>query len=70
LILSTSRYRCYFTDPQAILPIVSLLIIYLMGRMLLPLFAAIVIACMLEGGVQKLERGAFLRYRLQRWCRP
>lgn len=55
-----SWYRRYFTDPQAtllvVLLVVSLLIIYLMGRMLVPLFAAIVIACMLEGGVQKLEK--------------
>ena len=51
-------YRRYFTDPQAtllaILLVVSLLIIYLMGSMLVPLFAAIVIAYLLEGGVQKL----------------
>jgi len=54
-----SWYRRYFTDPQAtllvILLVVSLLIVYLMGKMLAPLFAAIIIAYMLEGGVQKLE---------------
>src|SRR3990172_870374 len=53
-------YRRYFTDPQAtllvILLVVALLIIYLMGSMLVPLFAAIVIAYLLEGSVQKLKK--------------
>lgn len=55
----TSWYRRYFTDPQAallvVLLVIGFVIIYTMGRMLAPLFAAVVIAYLLEGGVQKLE---------------
>jgi len=55
----SSWYRRYFTDPQAALLVVLLVlgfvIIFTMGRMLAPLFAAVVIAYLLEGGVQKLE---------------
>lgn len=51
-------YKRYFTDPQAallvVLLVVSTLIIYFMGKMLTPLIAAIVIAYLLEGPVSKL----------------
>jgi putative permease len=54
-----SWYRRYFTDPQAVvlvvLLVVSFVIIYTMGSMLAPFFAAIIIAYMLEGAVSKLE---------------
>lgn len=53
-------YKRYFTDPQAALLVVLLLVssltIYFMGNMLTPLIAAIVIAYLLEGPVSKLER--------------
>ena len=53
-------YKRYFTDPQAALLVVLLLVssltIYFMGTMLTPLIAAIVIAYLLEGPVSKLER--------------
>ena len=53
-------YKRYFTDPQAALLVVLLLVssltIYFMGKMLTPLIAAIVIAYLLEGPVSKLER--------------
>ena len=53
-------YKRYFTDPQAALLVVLLLVssltIYFMGQMLTPLIAAIVIAYLLEGPVSKLER--------------
>ncbi len=53
-------YKRYFTDPQAallvVLLLVSSLVIYFMGKMLTPLLAAIVIAYLLEGPVNKLER--------------
>ena len=55
-----SWYKRYFTDPQAallvVLLIVSFLIIYFMGGMLAPLFAAIIIAYMLEGSISSLEK--------------
>ena len=54
-----SWYRRYLTDPQAVvltvLLFVSIIIIYFMGKMLAPLIAAIIIAYLLEGPVQKLE---------------
>ncbi len=52
-------YKRYFTDPQAALLVVLLLVssltIYYMGAMLTPLIAAVVIAYLLEGPVSKLE---------------
>ena len=54
-----SWYRRYFTDPQAailvVLLIVSFVTIYYMGEALAPLFAALIIAYMLEGSILKLE---------------
>lgn len=54
-----SWYRRYFTDPQAVLLVIllaiSFIIIFFMGKMLAPLFAAIIIAYMLEGAISKLE---------------
>lgn len=53
-------YKRYFTDPQAallvVLLVVSALVIFFMGKMLTPLIAAVVIAYLLEGPVQKLEK--------------
>ena len=53
-------YKRYFTDPQAallaILLVVSCLTIYLMGKMLTPLLAAVIVAYLLEGPVSKLEK--------------
>jgi len=53
-------YTRYFTDPQAALLVVLLLVsaltIYFMGKMLTPLIAAIVIAYLLEAPVSKLEQ--------------
>ncbi len=58
-------YRRYFSDPQAVLLAVLLVltftIIILMGGMLAPLLASIVIAYLLEGPIQQLEK-----YRLPR----
>ncbi len=55
-----SCYRRYFTDPQAallvVLLIASFLVIYFMGGMLAPFFAAVVIAYMLEGSISSLEK--------------
>lgn len=55
-----SWYRRYFTDPQAALLVVLLVmgfaIVFTMGKMLAPLFAAIVIAYLLEGPAQKLQK--------------
>lgn len=55
-------YKRYFTDPQAallvVLLLVSSLVIYFMGSMLTPLIAAIVIAYLLEAPVSKLEQRA------------
>jgi putative permease len=54
-----SWYKRYFTDPQAALLVALLLasfvIIYYMGGMLAPFFAAIIIAYMLEGSISTLE---------------
>ncbi len=56
----SSWYKRYFTDPQAallvVLLLVSSLVIYFMGKMLTPLLAAVIIAYLLEGPVSKLER--------------
>jgi len=53
-------YQRYFTDPQAallaVLLVLASLVIYFMGQMLTPLIAAVVIAYLLEGPVSKLER--------------
>lgn len=61
----SSWYRRYFTDPQAALLVVILVlavvVIYTMGKTLAPLFASIIIAYLLEGAVQKLERRNFSR---------
>jgi putative permease len=52
-------YKRYFTDPQAALLVVLLLVstltIYFMGKMLTPLIAAVIIAYLLEGPVTKLQ---------------
>ena len=54
-----SWYRRYFTDPQAavlaICLVLGTIIIYFMGKMLAPLIAAIIIAYLLEGPIKKLE---------------
>ena len=51
-------YKRHFTDPQAALLVVLLaatfVVFYFMGKMLAPLVAAIIIAYLLEGPVQKL----------------
>lgn len=53
-------YQRYFTDPQAallvVLLLVSSLVIYFMGQMLTPLIASVVIAYLLEAPVKKLEQ--------------
>ncbi len=55
-----SWYRRYFTDPQAALLVVLLVvgfaIVFTMGKMLAPLIAAIIIAYLLEGPAQKLQQ--------------
>jgi len=55
-----SWYQRYFTDPQAVLLVVLLVmgffVIYFMGGMLAPFFAALIIAYMLEGAVVSLEQ--------------
>jgi len=54
-----SWYRRYFTDPQAALLVVllfaSFVVIFTMGKMLVPLLAAIIIAYLLEGPIHELE---------------
>lgn len=56
----TEWYKRYFSDPQAVLLAVMLIlgfaIVIFMGHMLAPLLAAIVIAYLLEGSVQHLTR--------------
>ena len=56
----SSWYRRYFTDPQAallvVLLVLSTVILVTMGKMLAPLLAALVIAYLLEGPVTKLQR--------------
>lgn len=55
----SSWYRRYFTDPQAsllaVLLVLSAIVIFTMGQMLTPLLAAVIIAYLLEGPVQKLQ---------------
>lgn len=52
-------YRRYFTDPQAallsLLLVISFITLYFMGKMLAPLLAAVIIAYLLEGPVVKFE---------------
>ena len=54
-----SWYRRYFTDPQAsllvVLLVIGFVIVFTMGKMLAPFLAAIIIAYFLEGAVYKLE---------------
>jgi putative permease len=61
-----SWYRRYFTDPQAallvVLLVLSAVVLLTMGKMLAPLLAALVIAYLLEGAVSKLQRKSFSRY--------
>ncbi len=61
----SSWYRRYFTDPQAALLVVLLVlgavVLLTMGKMLAPLLAALVIAYLLEGGVSKLQRKSLSR---------
>ena len=61
----TSWYRRYFTDPQAallvVLLVVGFVVVFTMGKMLAPLLAAVIIAYMLEGTVQQLENYRFPR---------
>ncbi len=55
----SSWYRRYFTDPQAallaVLLVISVVVLLTMGKMLAPLLAAVVIAYLLEGPVKKLQ---------------
>lgn len=55
-----SWYRRYFSHPQAVLLVmllaVSVLVLVVFGGMLAPVLAAVVIAYLLEGSVQTLER--------------
>ncbi len=59
-------YRRYFTDPQAsllvVLLVVSTVILVTMGKMLAPLLAALVIAYLLEGAVYKLQNKRMGRF--------
>jgi putative permease len=59
-------YRRYFTDPQAsllvVLLVVSTVIMLTMGKMLAPLLAALVIAYLLEGAVFKLQKKNMSRF--------
>jgi len=59
-------YRRYFTDPQAsllvVLLVVSVVILATMGKMLAPLLAALVIAYLLEGAVYKLQKKKMPRF--------
>ncbi|NNM00141.1 MAG: AI-2E family transporter, partial [Gammaproteobacteria bacterium] len=56
----TEWYRRYFSHPQAVLMVILLvagtLIIAYFGGMLAPLLASVIIAYLLEGSVQALER--------------
>jgi putative permease len=55
-----SWYRRYFTDPQAallvVLLVVAFAIVFTMGQMLAPFLAAIIIAYLLEGPAQKIQK--------------
>lgn len=61
----TRWYKRYFTDPQAallvVLLVVGFIVLYFMGGMLAPLLAAVVIAYMLEGPIAKLTSGYMSR---------
>lgn len=60
LIQIRQWYERNFSDPQvvilAILLIVGVAAVMMLGRMLAPVLASVVIAYLLEGGVQRLER--------------
>ena len=62
----SSWYRRYFTDPQAALLVVLLLlsvvVLLTLGRMLAPFLAALIIAYLLEGAVQKLRALGLARF--------
>ena len=53
-------YQRYFTDPEAalltVLLVISCLIIYFLGTMLAPLLTAVVLAYMLEGPISAMEQ--------------
>lgn len=55
-----SWYRRYFSDPQAALMVVllvgGLVVLLTMGKMLAPFLAAVVLAYLLEGPINRLER--------------
>ena len=55
-----SWYNRYFTDPEAallaVLLIVSFVILYFMGTMLAPILTAIIVAYLLEGSVSAIEK--------------
>lgn len=52
-------YRRYFTDPQAsllaVLLVLASVVVFSMGKMLAPLLAAIILAYLLEAPIQKLQ---------------
>lgn len=58
-------YHRYFTDPQAsllaVLLLISSIIIFTMGKMLAPLLAAVIIAYLLEAPIQKLQKRSLPR---------
>lgn len=59
-------YKRYFTDPQAallvVLLVISVIVLITMGKMLAPLLAALIIAYLLEGGVSKLQNKGISRF--------
>ena len=61
----SSWYRRYFTDPQAallvVLLVISVVTLAFFGKMLAPLLAALIIAYLLEGPVAKLQHFNFSR---------
>lgn len=61
----SSWYRRYFTDPQAallvVLLVLSVVVLLTMGKMLAPLLAALIIAYLLEGGVSKIQTKGLAR---------
>ena len=63
-----SWYKRYFTDPQAALLVVllllSVIVLLTMGKMLAPFLAALVIAYLLEDAVQRLQALRLARF----WC--
>ncbi len=64
----TDWFRRYFTDPQAVLLAVLLVVgfgvVLTMGKMLAPVLASIVIAYLLEGVVRAMERRGASRLRV------